>query len=135
MQIHQLKPKNKPKRSKRVGRGGKRGTYSGRGIKGQKARAGRKLQPPMRELIKKYPKLVGYRQNPNFKSERIVNLNDLAKKFSQGEKITPEILFKKGLIRKVKGKLPMVKILGKGKQIKADFVFARVKFSQTINKV
>ncbi|MBM4177429.1 uL15 family ribosomal protein, partial [Candidatus Gribaldobacteria bacterium] len=111
MQIHQLKPKNKPKRSKRVGRGGKRGTYSGRGIKGQKARAGRKLQPPMRELIKKYPKLVGYRQKPNFKPERIVNLNDLAKKFSQGEKITPEILFKKGLIRKVKGKLPMVKIL------------------------
>lgn len=43
MQLHQLKIKKKNKSKKRVGRGGKRGTYCGKGIKGQKCRAGRKL--------------------------------------------------------------------------------------------
>lgn len=43
MQIHQLNPKQKKKNKKRIGRGGKRGTYCGRGVKGQKSRAGRKL--------------------------------------------------------------------------------------------
>ena len=57
MQIHQLKPKYKKKEKKRVGRGGKKGTYCGRGIKGQKARAGRKMQPIIRQILKKYPKL------------------------------------------------------------------------------
>lgn len=66
MQIHQLKPIHKIKKKKRVGRGGKRGTYSGRGLKGQKSRAGRKMQPAIREFIKKFPKLRGYR----FKSKR-----------------------------------------------------------------
>ncbi len=43
MQIHQLKLKSKKKNKKRIGRGGKRGTYCGRGTKGQKARSGHKL--------------------------------------------------------------------------------------------
>ena len=45
MQIHELKPKHKTKGRMRVGRGGKKGTYSGRGNKGQSARAGRKMVP------------------------------------------------------------------------------------------
>jgi len=36
MQLHQLKPNHKKKSRKRVGRGGKKGTYSGKGMKGQK---------------------------------------------------------------------------------------------------
>lgn len=59
MQLHELQPKHKLKKQKRIGRGGKRGTYSGRGIKGQKSRAGRKLKPAIREFIKRYPKLRG----------------------------------------------------------------------------
>jgi len=55
IQLHELKPIHKLKKQKRVGRGGKRGAYSGRGIKGQRARAGRKFKPIIRELIKKYP--------------------------------------------------------------------------------
>ena len=55
MQLHELKPKHKRKKGKRIGRGGKRGTYSGRGVKGQMTRAGRKMVPPIRQLIKKYP--------------------------------------------------------------------------------
>lgn len=61
MQIHELKPTHKKKEAKKIGRGGKRGTYSGKGMKGQKSRAGRRLEPVVRSLIKKYPKLRGYR--------------------------------------------------------------------------
>lgn len=64
MQLHELKPIHKKKRSKRIGRGGKKGTYAGRGVKGQKSRAGRRLKPLVRELIKRYPKLRGYRFSP-----------------------------------------------------------------------
>ena len=53
MQLHTLKRKTKNKTKKIVGRGGKRGTYSGRGLKGQKARAGRKIRPEFRDLLKK----------------------------------------------------------------------------------
>ena len=56
VQFHQLKIKNRRKKSRQVGRGGKRGKTSGRGTKGQKARAGRKLRPEMRDIIKKFPK-------------------------------------------------------------------------------
>ena len=74
--MHELKPEHKNKKSKRIGRGGKRGTYSGRGVKGQKSRAGRKFQPIIRELIKKYPKLKGYRQNPKNKKLKFRKLRN-----------------------------------------------------------
>lgn len=61
MQLHELRPKHKIKKGKRIGRGGKRGTYSGRGMKGQKSRAGTRFEPIIRGLIKRYPKLRGYR--------------------------------------------------------------------------
>lgn len=61
MQLHELKSIHRKKQRKRVGRGGKRGGFSGKGIKGQKCRAGRKMQPLIRQIIKRYPKLRGYR--------------------------------------------------------------------------
>jgi large subunit ribosomal protein L15 len=118
MQLHQLKPIHKSKKPKRIGRGGKKGKYSGRGIKGQRTRAGRKLKPVIREIIKKYPKLRGYRFKSKIKNQKlkivIVNLGDLEKKFKEGEKITPQTLLEKKLIRRIKGKMPKVKILGRG---------------------
>ena len=115
MQLHQLKPRYKSKKRKRIGRGGKRGTYSGRGNKGQKSRAGARFQPLVREFFKKYPKLRGYK----FKKRKVklveINLEDLEKKLEAGEKITPELLLEKGLIRKKSGEKIKVKILGKGK--------------------
>ena len=121
MQLHQLKPIHKLKKPKRVGRGGKKGTYSGRGVKGQKARAGKKLKPLIREIIKKYPKLRGYRQKstPTPIFGVWVNLETLEKKFKEGDTISPEILLEKKLIRKIKGRMPQVKILGKGEIKKA----------------
>jgi len=61
MQLHQIQPITKRRIKRRVGRGGKRGTYSGRGGKGQTARAGAKVRPEIRDLIKKIPKIRGYR--------------------------------------------------------------------------
>jgi large subunit ribosomal protein L15 len=115
MQLHQVRPTHKPKKKKRIGRGGKRGTYSGRGIKGQKARAGRKIRPAIRDFIKKIPKKRGYKFKAQPKPQ-IVNLKDLEKHFKEGETVSPETLLKKGLIGKVKKE--GVKILGKGKLTK-----------------
>ncbi|MCD6528371.1 50S ribosomal protein L15 [bacterium] len=114
MQLHQLKPNHKRKKRKRVGRGGKRGTYSGRGIKGQKARSGAKGKPIIRELIKRYPKLRGYKFKSKKSKIAILNLEALEKSFNSKERVTPEILLEKKIIRKIKGRLPEVKILGKG---------------------
>jgi len=123
MQLHEIKPKHKSKKRKRIGRGGKKGTYAGRGIKGQRSRAGRRLKPAIRELIKRYPKLRGYRQKSRTQSSKlkttILNLEVLEEKFNSGEKITPEILLEKKIIRRIKGRIPEVKILGKGKLTKA----------------
>ena len=119
MQLHQIKPIHKKKKKKRIGRGGKRGTYSGKGIKGQKARAGRKLKPVIRELIKRYPKLRGYKFKPIKQKPVVVNIGTLNQKFKEGEVVSPSTLLSKRIIRKIKGKVPRVKILGKGKLTKS----------------
>ena len=130
MQIHELKPKHKNRDKKRVGRGGKKGTYSGKGLKGQKSRAGRKMVPIIRELIKKYPKLKGYRAFVLDDAFTVVNLDVLEKTSKDGETINPENLIKKGLISKIKGKSPKVKILGTGKLTK-KLVVENCKTSKT----
>ncbi len=115
MQIHQLQSRNKKR--KRIARGGKRGTYSGRGVKGQKSRSGYNAQPVVRELIKKYPKLRGYR----FKADKqnvFINVGVLEEKFKDGDKITPAVLINKGITDKIKGRTPLIKILGKGELTK-----------------
>ena len=60
MQIHNLKRKHKNKKDRLVGRGGKHAKTSGRGGKGQTARAGNKRRPELRDIIKKLPKNRGY---------------------------------------------------------------------------
>ena len=115
MQFHQIKPRLKRKKPKRVGRGGKRGTYSGRGMKGQKARAGRRIRPQLRDILKKLPKKRGYRSERFPKMVAIVNLEALEKNFEKGGTVSPQVLFEKRLVRKISGKIPAVKILGGGK--------------------
>ncbi len=66
MQIHDLKRIHKNKKDRIVGRGGKHAKTSGRGGKGQTARAGNKRRPELRDIIKKLPKNRGYK----FKSVR-----------------------------------------------------------------
>jgi large subunit ribosomal protein L15 len=118
MQLHQIKPIHKSKKRKRVGRGGKRGTFSGRGSKGQKVRAGRKLAPVIRELIKRYPKLRGYRSKMPVKNIAVVNVEALEQKFNPSDAVNPGSLLDKKLIRRIKGRVPRVKVLGKGELTK-----------------
>lgn len=63
MQLHTIKSKTPRKKSRLIGRGGKRGKTAGRGTKGQNARAGRKKRPELRDFIKRFPKLRGRGKN------------------------------------------------------------------------
>ena len=114
MQLHQLKPIHKNKSKKRIGRGGKRGTFSGRGVKGQKSRAGARIRPDWRDLIKKIPKKRGAYFKPIKKKPAVVNLSDLQANFKDGETLSKKTLIEKGLVGRIKGKVPAVKILAKG---------------------
>ncbi|MCK5044844.1 50S ribosomal protein L15 [Candidatus Parcubacteria bacterium] len=119
MQLHQLKPVHKLKNKKRVGRGGKKGTYSGRGMKGQKSRSGNNYEPIIRGMIKKYPKLKGYRFGTKSLAATVVNIGTLEKSFDNNDIVNPQTLLDKKLIDKLKGKMPKVKILANGNLTKA----------------
>lgn len=120
MQLHELKPKTQRKVAKRIGRGGKRGKTSGRGVKGQKARAGNSMRPEMRDIIKKLPKLRGHGKNraKTVNAERElavpVNLARIETTFPKGGDVSPKTLVAAGVIRTKRGKMPMVKVLGTG---------------------
>ena len=113
MELNTLKRQHPNKKSQQVGRGGTRGKTSGRGGKGQTARAGNKRRPEIRDIIKKLPKLRGYRFASVSVKESPVNVGDL-NIFESGAIINPASLFEKNLIRRVSGILPKVKILGGG---------------------
>lgn len=124
--LNTLKKTTENKKAKLVGRGGTRGKTSGRGTKGQKARAGHKIRPHIRDIIKKYPKLRGRGKNMNKTfaiAPATVNLGLLQKKFETSEMVTPSTLFAKGLIVRSKGVLPHVKILATGELSKKLEIF------------
>jgi len=137
MQIHELKPKARSTR-KRVGRGGKRGTYSGKGMKGQLSRSGNNREPIIRGLIKRYHKLRGYSFNPKQAVAASVTLEMIDKKFKEGEVVSPRTLIEKKIITKMKNRIPIVKILSNGELTK-KLVFKDCKLSkqaeEKINKV
>lgn len=141
MQIHQVKRLHKNKSGKIVGRGGKRGTTSGKGTKGQKARSGRKLRPELRDLIKKIPKLRGRGRNSNLSIQdkfQTINLGLISTVFNDGEVVSPASLLKKGLVKKVSGKTPKVKILGEGelsKKVKIERCLVSDKAREAVTKV
>ncbi|MEK7462587.1 MAG: uL15 family ribosomal protein [Patescibacteria group bacterium] len=120
MQLHELKPVTQKKVAKRIGRGGKRGKMSGRGHKGQTARAGNSTRSEMLEFIKKIPKLRGHGKNraQTVNEERViavpVNLVKLETTFENGATVSPKTLVVAGLITTVRKKAPVVKILGTG---------------------
>jgi large subunit ribosomal protein L15 len=114
MQAHNVQPIHKNKPTMIVGRGGHRGKTSGRGGKGQTARAGNKRRPELRDFIKRIPKLRG-RGKSSFKSFATkpwnVSINEIEKNFKDGDTVTPKVLIEKGLVKVVGGKIPVVKIL------------------------
>ena len=98
---------------KRIGRGRHRGSYSGRGVKGQNARTGGGVRIGFEggqiPLIRRMPKLKGFR-NPNRTDMLVINLSTLEKFFKDGETVNAETLKQKGLMKR-KGEL---KLLGTG---------------------
>lgn len=126
MQIHELKPKNKRKSKKRIGRGGKRGAYSGRGIKGQKSRAGHKKSSSIKEIIAKLPKLRGVGNIRVKLPVTVVNVGDLEKIFREG-KISKKSFVEKGIIKRISDP---VKILGDG-ELNAQFVIEDIPLSRS----
>lgn len=129
MQIQDLKLNNKKKGIRRIGRGGKRGTYSGRGQKGQKARAGRKIRPSEIDTILRMPKLKGVKNRSLKEKALVLNTGVLDKKF-EDKLINKEILFKNHLIKKL---TQPVKILGEG-EIKKAYIIEGLMVSETARK-
>ncbi len=115
MKTELLKRFHKNKEKVSVGRGGKRGKTAGRGTKGQKARAGHKIRPEIRDFIKRLPKLRGRGKNSN-QSIQIkpvaISLAELETVFADGDTVTRTAIFAKGLVRVTSSKTPQVKILG-----------------------
>ena len=110
--LHTLKPDSSTRKAnKRIGRGGKRGTYSGRGLKGQKSRTGSSglKRKGMRQLIERTHKLRGFKSIHS--KPAIISLAVLNKNFKDNDKITPAILFRKKLVNDLKNG---VKILSNG---------------------
>lgn len=114
-----------------MGRGGKRGTTSGRGTKGQKARAGAKIRPAVRDVIKKLPKKRGHSFRSFQGHPLVLRLGTLSRRFAGGETVSPEALLKNGLIGKIKGRMPKIKILG-SKPLDKKLNFRGFVFSKSV---
>jgi large subunit ribosomal protein L15 len=123
LNLSNLSPAQPRKDRKRVGRGmgSGKGRYSGRGIKGQKSRAGSHamragFEGGQMPLAMRIPKLRGNTSKdampvgPFRTYTQPVNIRDL-ERFEAGEEVTPETLKAKGLIRSIRKD---VKLLGEG---------------------
>jgi large subunit ribosomal protein L15 len=128
LNLSNLKPAQARKERKRIGRGlgSGKGRYSGRGIKGQKSRAGSHKMPAGFEggqmpIDMRLGKLRGNTSadampiGPFRTYSQPVNVADLESRFDGGSEVTPEALKAVGLIRKVSVD---VKVLGVGELTK-----------------
>jgi large subunit ribosomal protein L15 len=128
LNLSNLQPAQPRKDRKRVGRGlgSGKGRYSGRGIKGQKSRAGSHamragFEGGQMPLYMRTAKLRGNTSadampiGPFRTYSQPVNLRDLEARFEAGDEVTPEALKQKGLIRSVRKD---VKLLGNGELTK-----------------
>ncbi len=130
MQQHLLRqPKGAKRSRKRVGRGDGSGygSYSGRGVKGQKSRSGGGVRPTFEggqlPIVKALPTLRGFTNI--FRTEySVVNVGRLAS-FTADSEVTPRVLLGRGILRNLKRP---VKILGNG-DIDVPLVVEAHKFS------
>ncbi len=131
MQNHNIKRLHKNKSKRIVGRGGKHAKTSGRGTKGQNARAGHKKRPEIRDFIKRIPKLRGRGKNINTSIQEkslVVNLREINIAYKVGETVSRETLLEKGLIKN--GRALVVKILGTG-ALDKKLSFVKCKVSES----
>ena len=128
LNLSNLKPAQPRKGRKRIGRGlgSGKGRYSGRGVKGQKARSGSHTMRPGFEggqmpIYMRLPKQRGpYSKDampmgPHRTHTVPVNLRDLERVFEDGDEATLEAMVEKGLIKNTRTD---VKVLGQGELTK-----------------
>jgi large subunit ribosomal protein L15 len=135
MKQNELRPPEGAKHKRKLvgrGDGSRHGTYSGRGCKGQKARAGGGVRPGFEggqlPLIKRLPRKRGFTNI--FKTEyNVVNVGKLAV-FSPGSEVTPKELLRAGLINTTDHP---TKILGAG-DIQHPLLVSANKFSSSAEK-
>lgn len=115
MKLHELKPAAGSRRKRhRVGRGmgSGSGKTSGRGHKGQKARAGGGVRPGFEggqnPIIRRLPKR-GF-HNHTRKEFAVINV-EVLNRFAEGTEITPALLKEKKIVKNLKDGL---KVLGEG---------------------
>lgn len=139
MQLHQIKSRHQSRTARRVGRGGKRGTFSGRGSKGQQAR-GARLGPDFRggnrPLWKVFPKRRGATKKTEKKhrffrlaspDSAVVNLDKINRVFSDGDTVSHSSLAAKGMVKRT---IKKVKILGQG-ELDKKLKFSGLEFSKS----
>ena len=129
LRAHQLKPAaGATKKRKRVGRGNAsgHGTYSTRGLKGQKSRSGvsglKRLG--MRQVLLRTPKQKGFKSA--YAKDQVVNLSLLNECFKDNDIVSPETLLAKKLVKTTKND---IKILANGQLTLKNLHFKNVKFS------
>jgi large subunit ribosomal protein L15 len=145
LSLHDLQPAQPRKERKRVGRGlgSGKGRYSGRGIKGQKSRAGSNKMPTGFEggqmpIDMRMGKLRGNTSadampiGPFRTYSQPVNVRDLESRFDAGSDVTPESLQAVGLVAKLKVD---VKVLGEGELTKKLTVSAHGFSKSAVEKI
>jgi large subunit ribosomal protein L15 len=145
LSLSNLQPAQPRKARKRIGRGlgSGKGRYSGRGIKGQKSRAGSHTMPAGFEggqmpIDMRMGKLRGNTSadalpiGPFRTYSQPVNVRDLDARFDTGAEVSPESLKAAGLISKLRVD---VKILGEGELTKALTVTAHTFSKSAVEKI
>jgi large subunit ribosomal protein L15 len=145
LNLHSLKPVQARKDRKRVGRGlgSGKGRYSGRGLKGQKARSGSHKMPAGFEggqmpIDMRLGKLRGNTSadampiGPFRTYSQPVNVRDLEARFDAGAEVTPETLKGLGLVAKLHVD---VKVLGEGELTKKLVVSAHGFSKSAVEKI
>ena len=132
MQQHQLGPPKGTRRPrKRVGRGdgSGHGSFSGRGLKGQKSRSGGGVRLSFEggqlPITKALPSMRGF-TNVFRREFSVLNVDKLAR-FPANSEITPQALAEAGV---VKGLKKPIKVLGRG-ELDIPLIVEAHKFSRT----
>ncbi len=135
LQLNQLEKLTQKR--KRVGRGGKRGRYCGRGKEGQKSRTGSTseikafFEGGQMPLIRRIPRR-GF-VNPFKREFKLVNLQELETHFNAGDTVNLDVLLEKGLV-KGRGNFS-VKVLGNGKLTKKLLIQVNAVSKAVVNAV
>ncbi len=133
MQNHTLSTDgSKTRKRKRIGRGDAsgNGSFSGKGMKGQKSRSGGGVRPGFEggqlPLIKRLPSLRGFTNI--FKTQyHAVNLDTILKVYPDGGEVSLETLVEKRVLKD--HKLPL-KVLGRG-EINVNLTVSAHKFTKS----